>query len=466
MILKPCLASLVVAVVISLNAFCPLSHAGVNPGTTTLIRGSSDSFDEGGTGTGLAATPEEMQAAEQKREQEAADAAEGNLRILDRGTLRGIFKAIADRTEVPAFISLRNNRALGKIIGPYQPETVGFQANMIAYVRWSGSSRPELGEIYATYHPRIVMQNRADYTDFRVRLNKGEAKNSLDDFTLAGYLYEAGGEVEIVDISRGVVKVRLLRTFGQVSIGDFLMPAMPRLSAVKPVQSPLRLTATVISGYPSERLGAGQGSFLHINRGRRDGVKLGTMFRQMEAVPLMDGPPIRQSTELGEAITVYVSDAFSTLQILKQFSIIRVGSILETIRPGMDRSAQFNLLGRGQTDGVTPESGAERYLSELDKIEKDSDILSLSPEERERLERLHRQEIKRRDAGVPFPNAGESAALPAPSVDESGSPALPEAPNLEEARKRRDEARKKRLKQRQQELRRRDEEKLNQLFER
>jgi hypothetical protein len=144
--------------------------------------------------------------------------------------------------------------------------------------------------------------------------------------------------------------------------------------------------------------------------------------------------------------------------------MIRVGSLLETARPGLNRESQFKALTDRRSGEGGGEPQSEGYLSELDKIEKDSDILALSPEERERLERLHQQELRRRRAGSAFPNEGESAALPAPGLESGGVPELPDPPSIAAARKKREEARKKRLKQRKNESRKRDEEDLNQLF--
>lgn len=437
---------------------------GTNRGSTTAIH--ADEFGEGGTGTGLTASSEEMKSQKEKSEAEAKDQADGGLRILDRGILKGLYKRLQMRTEVPGIMTLRSNRSLGVIVGPNSLTEANFPVNAVVYIRWRGMSRPEVGEVFTVYTPAVVLQNKTDFSDFKIRQNSLDAKGDLDRFNHAGYLYEENGEIEIVDVSRGVVKARVIRNVSQIFINDHIMAALPKITKIEPIESPIHLTAAIVSGSPYERLSPSLGAFIYINRGRRDGVKVGTVLQQLDRVLLTDGPPVKKTTGLGTAMVVYASDAYSTAIITTQFDAIRVGSLLETVRPGLDRESQFKMLTKNYTDGIDPEAPAEKYISELDRIERDSDILSLSPEERERLERLHQQEMRRKSAGKVFPSGGESAALPNPAIEEGGAPPLPAAPNIEEARRRREEARKKRIREARKKARDRDEERLNQLFER
>lgn len=435
--------------------FSATADAGVSAGAKGLSTRRS--------GTGLVATKEEMQAEAEANEEERI--AEENMRILGRGALRGLYRSLGERYEVPGFMSVRLNRSLGTIVGPDAVDSFGYPINSTVYIRWRSTTRPEVGELYAVYTPTVVLQNRHDYTDFKVRLNTAEAKSDLGKFEHAGYLYESNGTVEIVDVSRGIVKARVANNRSRITMRDQIMAPLPMQANISPLESPIRMTAAIVAGSPYENLSTSLGSFIYLNRGKRDGVKEGMVFQTLEPVNLIDAPPIRATGDLGEAMVVYASDAFSTAVITKQFNAIRIGSLLETARPGLNREQQANLLSARGGSHATPQPENSDHLSELDKIEKDSDILSLSPEERARLERLHQQELKRRRAGDAFPNVGESAALPGPAIEEEGgSPKLPAPPSISASRKQREEARKKRLRQRQEELRNRDEEDLNKLF--
>lgn len=385
------------------------------------------------------------------------------FRILGKGVLKKLFQEIGNRIEVPGFISLRANRSLGEIVGPASVVAT-IQTNSELYIRWKGLTRPALGEIYSVYTPGVVFQNRTDFTDFMVKQNTYRAKKELDNYSHAGYLYESNGDIEIIDISRGIVKARVLRGVKQIAIGDQIMKPLPRYSNIEPVATPIRMTGAIVAGSPYDNINATQGSMLYFNRGKRDGVKVGTLFHTLEPVLLSDGPPIKKADGLGIAMVVYASDAYSTAIILRQFNAIRVGTLVETMQAGPNRASQFNLLSANGTSRAGQNAiDPDAYLSELDKIERDSDILALSPEERERLERLHLQELRRRNRALP--GGGEGTALPDPSIDEGAAPQVPPAPDLFRSTEKRREARARRLRKKQEDKKLSDEEELNQLFD-
>lgn len=435
---------LLTAMALATAISAPAALAGKVSGTTTLLKDK-----------------EQILRDVENRVEEDTD--EQKSRILGLGVLRNLFKDIGNRVEVPGFMSLRANKSLGEIVGPAAILNT-IQTNTEVYLRWKGLTRPALGEIYAVYTPGVVLQNRTDFTDFIVRYNSYEAKGDLSQYSHAGYIYESNGEIEIIDISRGVVKARVIRGIKQLSVGDQIMKPLPRFSNIEPVSTSIRMTATIVAGSPYDNINATQGSMLYLNRGRRDGVKVGSLFQTLEPVYLTDGPPIKKADGLGVAMVVYASDAYSTAIILKQFNAIRVGTLMESMRAGPNRASQFNLLSANGTrragqNAINPDA----YLSELDQIERDSDILALSPEERERLERLHLQELRRRNRSLP--GGGEGQALPDPSVDEGAAPQVPPAPDLFQSSEQRRKARSRRIRQRQENKKLSDEEELNSLFE-
>ncbi len=415
-------------------------EAGKIGGTSTLLRSKEDIEDE----------------------LEKARGADP-FKIIGRNLLKDLLRKMSSRIEVAGFISVRINRSLGEIVGPVSEVSV-IQKNSEVYIRWRGQNRPALGQIYSLYTPGVVLQKRTDFTDFMVKENTYHAKKELDNYSLAGYLYESNGDIKILDISRGIVKARVVKAIKQISVGDQLMRALPRYSDIEPVATPIRMTAAIVAGSPHNNINVTQGSMLYLNRGKRDGIKVGTLFHTLEPIHLTDAPPIKKADGLGIAMVIYASDAYSTALILRQFNVIRIGSLMETMQVGPNRPSQFNLISvsgarRAKKAAIDP----DLYLSELDKIERDSDILALSPEERKRLERLHLQELRRRNRSLP--GGGESTALPNPRIDEGAAPQTPAASDLFRSSKKRRNNRARRLRKKQKEKKLSDEEELNQLFE-
>ena len=98
----------------------------------------------------------------------------------------------------------------------------------------------------------------------------------MDNYQLAGYVYESNGEIEIIDISRGIVKARVVRNIGTIGLDNEIAARFPRFKNIDEIATPVRMNAVIVTGYPLENLSGSQGTLVYINRGRRDGVKIGT----------------------------------------------------------------------------------------------------------------------------------------------------------------------------------------------
>ena len=391
--------------------------------------------------------------------------------IVTPNAIADLYDKISNRIKVPGYISLRAQQPFGRIIGPNTAQGISFAEGDEVFIRWGGATRPDVGELYSSMSPAVLMQNRIDFTDFRILLNDFNAREYNDNYNLAGYVYESNGEIEIIDVSRGVIKGRVINSAGPITLDDKIFATLPAYASIKPISTPARLAAAVVSGSPPTSLTASLGSIIYLNRGKRDGIKVGTIFNTLEPIYLTDAPPIKRSGDVGQVMVIFASDGYSTAVVTKQFRMISIGSLMESQVGGPSRASEYELLtanrrrSRTQPTPRQVEAGgnADQYTTELDQIERDSDILSLSPEERARLEKLHQQELRKR--GGNFPLGGESQALPDPSLDDGGSTPLPPAPNLFKAEKRRREARQRRLLKRKEKASSRDEEDLNSLFD-
>jgi hypothetical protein len=327
-----------------------------------------------------------------------------------------------NRVRVPGFISSSPIPQIGRIVGPNT--LLSFRMGDNFFVRWSGAPLPKPGDRYSTYTPAVVLQNLENPSQFQIFASPGPATKLPSDFRLAGYFYETTGHMRVQKIKNGLVVCVLEGMSGQVQTGDQLMLRPPLVENITPINSGLQLSASIVSGSPVDRLSTTRRSFLYLNRGSRDGIRVGRVFESIDSVPLdsaIGGPAPELSN--GEAIVVHVTDSYSTAMITKQFDVVRIGSLLRTKQEDnpIDHKAPFydfveikasnsplmpdkslpeipsiNSLP-GATDDTLPEprkrpSAPVAQLSELDELEQNMKMKSLTPAEKARLDKLSHQE--------------------------------------------------------------------------
>ncbi len=338
------------------------------------------------------------------------------------GSAKLSYKKFTDRIKVPGFISATPNNDIAKLIGPSNL-TDSYRIGDTLYFRWVGAPGPREGDRWATFTPSIVLQSLRDPTEFLVRRRPEKFEDLPQHYRLAGYFYEATGTVRVTKISLNLVEAVLENLSGQISMGDEIMPLLPVHSEVTAVTGGLQLAGAVVAGSPSDRISTTKRSFIYINRGARDGIRVGRVFQAIESVKL-DGAVSGLAAEVsaGEAMVVYVTDSYSTAMITKQFDVIRIGSLLKTkqdfqnVTPKTpfhklygDRERQYPAneeeipsfpdLEQKQDQSLPdpfstePSAGPqESPLSELDELERRLNLNGLSEAEKKRLSRLSKQE--------------------------------------------------------------------------
>lgn len=336
---------------------------------------------------------------------------------------RKIYQQFNNRVRVPGFISASPLPQLARITGPLRPGQM-LMVGETLYVRWAGAPMPRVGDRYATFTPAVVTQNLLNPTDFSVMLPFKWHQDLPKDNRLAGYFYEMTGRVRVLRIKGGLVEVSIEQVSAPIAVGDELMPMPPLHANLTPIRSGIQLSAAVVCGNPWNRLSTTKRSFVYINRGSRDGIRVGRVFESIENIKLDQSvggaAPL---VSAGEAIVVHTTDSYSTAMITKQFDIIRVGSLLRTmqesapvsskqpfegfqdeakrlgVRPQEDNDlipivpSTDNLPGGADTTLPEPRRPApEPQISELDSLEKSLRAKELSESERSRLDKLSRQE--------------------------------------------------------------------------
>ena len=312
-----------------------------------------------------------------------------NFGILDQGTLARVFSTSTPRIKIPGFISTVKVRTYGTVVGDISGRKKTYRENSNVYIEWEGA-RPNVGEVFALYTPRFILQSKLDFTEFEVAYKKVFSNESIK-FNHAGYFYEVNAEIEVVDTSREIIRARVKNLFSSIRLGDKLIKPLPIHTRIPRKPYSNRVTASVVMGHPYNRISAIEGSFFYINRGKKDGVDVGTVFNTLEKVSLYRRAPIKKKVELGEAVVVFATGSYSTAFVTKQWDSIRLGSLLETSHSTDEVEA--NMIRK------------MKRRSALDIIEKELDVEGLSSEDRARLEALHQQEVRKKSEDSSEPDA-------------------------------------------------------------
>ena len=341
------------------------------------------------------------------------------------GSITEAYKKASAKVEVPGYISTVPAPLVGLIVGPNNSDNFYFRKGDTLYIRWKGVNQPRVGESYSVCTPMLVFQNIENPTDFAVHSETEpggeEARGTPANYRLAGYLYEAKGKVKITRISQGLVTAMVDTQTSTIHVNDRLMTNLPVINQINPISGGIQLAAAIVSGSPFNRLASNERNFIYINRGARDGMKIGRMFEAVESVKLTTDSVANPEVSLGEAMIVYVSDSYSTAIITKQFEVIRIGALLKTkqelnaqLLPKKSFAARQEAPQNIQRETEVPDPNAgvkelppqalqnqERIetapLSELDQIEKSSKAKALSAGEKNTLDKLVTQEAKKKE---------------------------------------------------------------------
>jgi len=351
---------------------------------------------------------------------------------MEQGSLiqstRLIYAKFSSRLRVPGFISATPLPQMAKIVGPNKHGTL-LRVGDTTFVRWSGAPLPRPGDRYATFTPAIVVQNLVNPTEFTILPSLATLETLPKNTRQAGYFYETTGRLKIIRIRNGLMEAMVEQLKGALSVGDELMQEPPKLENITPIRSGIQLSAAVICGSPHDRLSTTKRSYIYINRGSRDGIRVGRVFESIESVELdqtIGGPAPLISN--GEAIVIHTTDSYSTAMITEQFDVIRIGSLLRTqqetspvmpvspfdgykeenaamraryrtpeVRQKSEEIPEVPSLNNlpGAEDSSLPEPGRtapEPQLSELDSMERSLRTKELSVAEKARLGKLSQQE--------------------------------------------------------------------------
>lgn len=345
-------------------------------------------------------------------------------------------ESFSDRVTPPGFILTRPINRLATIVGPSN-ESTAFKHGDTVYLRWTGAPGPRPGQQYLVFTPKIVLQDIYDPTQFSVRPPLDVTESISNQYRNAGYLYEGNGKIQITKITQGLVEAVVMGMNSPIAIGNEVMPVIPTVQKLERSPSGVQLAAAIVCGSPSDRISTMRRSFVYINRGSRDGMRVGRVLEAVESAKIEAFNPVGPEVSLGEAVVVHVTESFSTLMITKQFDVIRIGSLLKTKVFGVESDPKVIFSNYNKEKSKVKDPFYEDFkdipevpavpkdkpiLSELDELERSEQMRPLTENEKARLQRLSKQNQK-----------GEGAKEAVDSLElldkETDTPRLPQIDN-------------------------------------
>ncbi len=277
------------------------------------------------------------------------------------------------------FITTNVVQDLGEIAA-YSSESVFIQKGDKIYVKLDEAVKAKPGDRFSIYTP------------------KGKVMHSVSD--RAGYEYTISGQIEVLKRINKLWECRILDLSGIVQRGDRITIYTPRIEKIFKVFTKRRIEAAIISTFENTSNGISFGDVVYLDRGREDGVELGTIF---EIYSFMDRGTGKQITpdptyKIGELTVITLTDNFSTAIVSLSSQPISVGSIAMTKSPeDAAKSLRSKMAKKGDSVDILKDKALEELDVELrlDDIGKslldEADSVKLTEDELEELERQERE---------------------------------------------------------------------------
>lgn len=293
--------------------------------------------------------------------------------------------------KVPGFITSKIIPPVARVIGPKKDIRRALNHDKV-YIKWiSNKTSPIIGERFAIYRPAVVMQSIRKPTEYFIYTNSWKRRSELKKgMRLAGYYYQIRAEIEVTEVKPTLVTGKVTWSEDTLDVGTELIRAPPMYKSISPITGGRPIHATIVAGYPTLNLSPQRGSFVFLNRGAMDGVKVGRIFESWQLVELSEVVKDQPSKVVGKVMVTFVTDHYATGIIMEQFDVIRIGSKMRGMTSGIDKPENFEVLAAYNKRSYL------KSASRLDDIEVKMGNLELTTAERRRLEQLHREEILKR----------------------------------------------------------------------
>ncbi len=233
---------------------------------------------------------------------------------------------------------------------------------------------------------------------FSVYVAGGQVTHKVSD--RSGYKYTIGAQAKALRKINNLWECELTEVSGLVQRGDRLTVYTPKIGKIIKTFNKRNIEAAIISSYQSSAGGVAYGGVVYLDRGRADGVEMGTVF---ELYSFMDRGREKRLTadptyKIGEVTVISLTDNFATALVSSSLTDIPVGSIAltKTEEQAALAAANRNRSVLGNVKDIEAKALDELDIElSLDDISKDllekADQVQLTEDELEELERQERE---------------------------------------------------------------------------
>lgn len=277
------------------------------------------------------------------------------------------------------FVTSNIVQDLGEIVG-MEKENIFIQQYDSIYVKFDNSVKVKPGDFFSIYIPG------------------GKVNHKISD--RAGYKYTIGAQVKALRKINRLWECSVTELAGLVERKDRITVYTPKINKIARTFNKRNIEAAVIDSYMDSAGGLGLGDVVYLDRGRADGVEMGTVF---DFYGYTDRGTRKRLTpdptyKIGEAVIITLTDNFSTALITNSSHNIPVGTVALTKTEEQAALAQANrnktlLKGVRELEETSlDELDVELNLDDISKNLLDkADKVQLTEDELEELERQERE---------------------------------------------------------------------------
>ena len=270
----------------------------------------------------------------------------------------------------------------------------------------------DFGEIYGSPGEHVFLQR---FESIFVDFDKSVGVKPGDKFSIyspggvvshtssdrQGYKYTVTAQIQAEKAFKGNKwRCKLIEISGLVQRGDRVTVYTPKIGRIIKTFNKRNIEAAIVGAFQDSAGGLSMGDVTYIDRGRADGVEIGTIF---ELYSFVDNNTEKRLTtdpsyKIGEGVVISLTDNFSTMLLINSTMPINLGTL--AITKSEENAALARMNKKLSKEKVTSKL-TEKAVNELD-IELNLDDLStdllekaekvkLTADEVEELDRLERE---------------------------------------------------------------------------
>ncbi len=248
------------------------------------------------------------------------------------------------------------------------------------YIKFDPTVKVKPGDLFSVYAP------------------EGKIAHKVSD--RSGYRYTVTGQIKTIRKTNHLWECQIFELSGLIRRGDRVTIYTPKITKIVKTFNKRNIEAAIIGAFNNTANGMSFGDVVYIDRGRADGVEMGTVF---ETFSFRDRNTDRRITpdptyKTGELTVITLTDNFATALITNSSNEVAMGAIAlsktEEQAARESRLKNKSLLSQvDQTEGeALDELDIELNLDDIgEDLLRQADKVQLTEDELEELERQERE---------------------------------------------------------------------------